>query len=137
VTQLTIPRSEHMTGARYAKLRRSGYHRMVDSTVTVRMIRALRRIGYSNRAIAAGTGLAHPNVIGNLANETNPGTRTKVFVETAEAVADFYWRHHNKPRTDADGRRMATWAARRGWASPMAYEDITDLSERPKGVLKA
>ena len=44
---------------------------MVDATVTVRMIRALRRIGYTNVAIAEGTGLGHPNVIGNLANEPN------------------------------------------------------------------
>lgn len=134
---LTIPRSEHMTGAQYAKLRRNGYHRMVDSTVTVRMIRALRRIGYSNKAIAAGTGVAHQNVIGNLANETNTGLRSKVYVETAEAVAAYYWRHHGRPRTDADGRRMTTWAAKRGWPSPMAYDDITDPSDQPKGVVPA
>ena len=113
------------------------YRSMVDATVTVRMIRALRRIGYTNVLIAEGCGLSHPNIIGNLANDTNTGPRERVFRDTADAVADFYWRHHNKPRLDFHGRRTATFAAKRGWASSWAYEDITDLSEQPKGVVKA
>jgi hypothetical protein len=110
---------------------------MVDATVTVRMIRALRRIGYTNVAIAEGTGLGHPNVIGNLANETNSGPRQKVFAETAKAIAAFYWEHQDQPRMDFHGRRTATFAAKRGWAPPAAWDDITNLSERPKGLIKA
>ena len=113
------------------------YRSMVDATVTVRMIRALRRIGYTNVLIAEGCGLSHPNIIGNLANDTNTGPRERVFRDTADAVADFYWRHHNKPRLDFHGRRTATFAAKRGWASPWSWDDITDLSEQPKGVVKA
>lgn len=135
--QRTILRSDCTSEARYAKFRRAGYRRMVDSTVTVRMIRALRRIGYTNVLIAKGTGLGHPNVIGNLANDTNPGPRNKVFTETAEAIAAFYWAHQDKPRLDFHGRRTATFAAKRGWAPPAAYDRIEDITERPKGVVKA
>lgn len=113
------------------------YRSMVDATVTVRMIRALRRIGYTNVAIAQGCGLSHPNVIGNLANETNTGPRQRVFRDTADAVAAFYWGHHDKPRLDLHGKRTATFAAKRGWASPLAYDCITNIKERPKGVIKA
>ena len=113
------------------------YRSMVDATVTVRMIRALRRIGYTNVLIAEGCGLSHPNTIGNLANDTNTGPRERVFRDTADAVADFYWRHHNKPRRDVHGKRTATFAAKQGWASPLAYEDITNTKEAPKGVVKA
>jgi hypothetical protein len=135
----TILRSENPAYHRaYQAARRNyGYRSMVDATVTVRMVRALRRIGYTNVLIAEGCGLSHPNIIGNLANETNSGPREKVFRDTADAVAAFYWRHHDKPRLDFHGRRTATFAAKRGWASPMAWDRIEDIHERPKGVLKA
>lgn len=139
MTQQTIPRSSRPGYHRaYQAARRNyGYRRMVDATVTIRMIRALRRIGYTNVLIAEGTGLGHPNVIGNLANDSNTGPRQRVFADTAKAVAAYYWQHHNKPRTGFHAQRTATFAAKRGWPSPAAWDDITDLSERPKGVLKA
>lgn len=139
MTAQAIPRSRRPGYHRaYQTLRRNyGYRSMVDATVTVRMIRALRRIGYTNVLIAKGAGLSHPNVIGNLANDTNTGPREKVFRDTAEAVAAFYWRHHDKPRLDHHGKRTATFAAKRGWASPAAWDDITDTKEAPKGVVTA
>lgn len=136
--QTIHPSSRPEYSRAYAAARRNhGYRRMVDATVTARMIRALRRIGYTNVLIAQGTGLGHANVIGNLANDTNSGPREHVYAETARAVAAFYWRHHTKPRTDHHGKRTAAFATRAGWASPMAYDNITDLSERPKGVVAA
>lgn len=139
MTRAQTPRSSRPEYARaYQAARRNyGYRRMVDATVTVRMIRALRRIGYTNVLIAEGTKLGHPNVIGNLANDSNTGPRARVFVDTAKAVAAFYWAHHDKPRLDFHGRRTATFAAKRGWASPVAYDDIENTRERPKGVLRA
>lgn len=141
MTRQTTPRSRRPGyGAAYQAARRNyGLTLMVDATVTVRMVRALRRIGYTNVAIAEGTKLGHPNVIGNLANESNHQVRprTSVHTNTAKAVAAFYWQHHDKPRTDPMGRRTATYAAKRGWASPAAYDDITNTNERPKGVVKA
>ena len=134
----TPPSHKHGYQRAYAAARRNyGYRRMVDATVTVRMIRALRRIGYTNVAIAEGCGLGHSNHIGNLANTSNTGPRREVYKDTAEAIADFYWKHQNKPRTDRVARQTIAFAVKRGWASPWAYDDITNVMEQPKGVVAA
>lgn len=125
--------------ARYAKLHRNGVALSVDVTVTRRMIQALRAIGYTRGEIAAGTGVGCARYIGNLSNASSTGgPRERVYLRTAKAIEDFYWRHHDKPRdTTAENRKAVTHARKQGFAAPACWDDITNTHESPKGVLKA
>ena len=136
----TIPPSKRPGyAARYAKLHRNGVDLSVEVTVTRRMLQALRAIGYTRTEIADGTGVGNARYIGNLSNSSGAGgPRERVYLRTAKAVEDFYWLHHEKPRDETpDHRKAVTYARRMGYAPPAAWDDVTDLNERPKGVLKA
>lgn len=128
----TFPSRTSAYGVRYCKFYRSGYRLTVDATVTSRMVRALRRIGYSNARISREAGVGNTQYVSTLARFGKP----KVRIATAEAIADYYWRHHLKPLDDPDAKKVITHAKKAGMAPPAAFDDITDLSEQPKGIRK-
>ena len=118
-------------GSRYSKLYRSGHRLTLDATVPRRQLQALHAIGYSRTVVSAGTGL-HPGLLTKLAK----GRQTRTYQPTAKAVGEFYEAHHSKPLSGPIPTRVRTWAAKAQFAPPAAYDDITDITEVPKGVRK-
>lgn len=120
--------------SRYAKLSRNGVEFTMDATPTRRMLQALARIGHSFTRIAEAldTDRAY---ISSLANASSGGgPRERVYVRTAKAVEAYYQANQNSPLSDPGAKRAITYARKRGWAAPAAWDDITSLDEKPKGV---
>lgn len=133
---MTHPSKQTAYAARYAKLHRNGVEFSTDVTVTRRMLQALASIGHTFARIAEelGTDRAY---VSNLANgSAGGGPRQRVYLRTAKAVEAYYWANHNKPLSDVGAKRAITYARKRHWAAPAAWDDITDLQDKPKGVLR-
>lgn len=89
----------------------------VDSTGTVRRIRALMAIGW--RYCDIDTAAGHPSARASWAH--NVVTQDKVHIDTAEKVAAVYERLCMTPGPSS---RVRNLAARRGWPPPLAWDDI-------------
>lgn len=98
--------------------------RTIDATGTVRRLRSLVAIGWSQARIGKQLGVA-------------PGNTTKllnadvVSVRRAQQVKALYDRAWNRPQTGTDwhakaaATRARNMAAARGWVSPLAWDDDT------------
>lgn len=128
----TFPSRTTAYGSRYCKFYRAGYRLTTDATVTTRMIRALRAIGYSNARISREAGIGNTQYVGALAN----GRKERVRLATAEAVAAYYELHQHRPLDDPDAKKVITHAKKAGMAPPAAWDSITDISDSPKGLRK-
>lgn len=101
----------------------------IDSTGTIRRIRALGAIGWSGKHIADLIGMRQ----GNFAMIQG---RPQVLVTTALKVEAVY---HDLAMTPAPDnqytRRLLTLAVTKGWAPPLAWDDetIDDPKTRPQG----
>jgi hypothetical protein len=62
---------------------------------------------------------------------------TLVHLETARAIDRLYAELHDTHPEGDIATRTRLRAMRLGFAAPAAWDDITDKSERPKGVLRA
>lgn len=101
---------------------------LVDATGTRRRVQALVALGYSLSAQCA--------VLGRTVNNYYKVTRKpKVFAETARAVRDLYRELEMTPAPPSHGAVLARrHAARNGWLPPLAWDDIDDPREKPKGL---
>lgn len=135
MSTLTVPPSRTKAySRRYAKMYKSGYRLTTDATVTRRMLQALRCIGYSSPVLGVALNLTDRRVR-DLTTGRPTGARhtgESVYLSTARAVEDFYWAHHMKPRSDRGAKKCITAAKAAGWAPPLAWDDITDITEEPK-----
>lgn len=106
-----------------------GARRLVNGTGTVRRIRALWAIGWTSNHIAEACGWRTPQAVTEIAQ---PATeRRGVYATTAETVAAAYERLCMTPGPSDMNRRRA---ARQGYAPPLAWNDIDNPAERPKGI---
>lgn len=118
---------------RYAKYHRNGYRAQVPALGSMRRIQALCSIGYTIRELAKHTGLSEVYLY-NLAN----GLRaTRIDKKRAQKIDEVYrtlsvqpchYKSHHTSRTVSLSRK-------KGWAPPMAWNDIDNPKEKPKGVL--
>lgn len=117
--------------ARYQNHRTLMLMRGESSTVlalgTIRRIRALVAIGWPMPALSERLGTASPQSVQNLVRK--PGD-TRILRSTAEKIAALYDELHMLP---GPSPISATRAARKGWAPPLAWDDIDDASEVPTG----
>lgn len=118
--------------SRYGKLYRSGYRTTVEPHVAMRKVRALAAIGHTHTRIAKATGLGDRQYVSHLAN----GDRTRISLATAKAIDAYYAAHHLNPLDTTDARRAKSFARKRNWMPPFAYDDITDLTCEPRGLRK-
>jgi hypothetical protein len=108
----------------------------VNSVGTARRIQALVAIGWSMSKIAARLGILRSNFTA-IAHG-----RTDVTVAHAKAVADLYDQLWNTAPPHAGHRdkiaysRSIRYAAKAGWAVPMAWDDIDDPAARPSGCAR-
>ena len=109
-----------------------GHPASVPAFGLVRRVHALQAIGWTQPQIAEAAGIA-------LKTLRNPLWRgNSVYRATHEAVADAYERLCMKlpPETSGQQQRDAAYARtvarKKGWAPPLAWDDIDDPNERPK-----
>lgn len=95
---------------------------------TVRRVRALVAIGYSFTDLADMLPVTHRHLTRIAVGELDMVRGT-----TREAVSRLYDRLALRPRVGADATHARRFAARRGWASPLAWDDI-DRDARPVGM---
>jgi hypothetical protein len=95
----------------------------IDSTGTRRRVRALERMGWPIRTIAADLGVTSPAVRAWIVGE-------RVRRDTAARVAALYDRYWATP---GPSRRAALLAEAAGWPPPLAWDDdsIDDPAARP------
>ena len=116
---------------RKANARRQNLYRMGVTEVrlpalgTQRRIRALQRMGWPMTVLAPEMGY---NDIGSL---TSICTGTWVLPDTARKVSEVYERLSAVPGPSSIAAKRA---AGRGYAPPLAWDDIDNPDERPKGV---
>lgn len=92
-----------------------------------RRLQALAAIGWPHAELAALSGVAVMTL-----SYLRSGTRIEhTTPRTDRAVRDLY---DELSMTPGPSDRVRRDALARGWAPPLAYDDIDDLSEEPKGV---
>lgn len=106
---------------------------LVDSLGAHRRIQALRRMGWSASAIAVHAGRSE-SWVGAILRERKI---TRASYELIERI--FNQLHMKSPQPTTRTERSAIertrgHAAREGWAPPLAWDNIDDPSERPKGL---
>ena len=133
MTQLTIPRSKTPEYRRtYENLVRAhDYRALRDGTITRRKLEALQAIGYSLTNLGQRIGRTQQSM-----SDTFHGDEP-IHWKTERAIARLYDELHNRPPEGIYVNRVRLRSQRLGYAPPAAYDDITDINERPKGVVKA
>lgn len=118
---------------RYDKRRRweaaQGFVRLMPPLGTRRRIRALQAVGYSFPMIAEAADMS-PKTIADLCYRSE-----RVSTQTARVVAEVYERLCMKQPTGMFVKRSRLMAARKGWAPPLAWDDIDDPDEMPRGLI--
>lgn len=99
---------------------------LIDPAPTVRRVRALQAMGWTLRRIdveMGGSGAS--NAIWNMLHHPT------IHLDTAQRVDAVYRRLHMRV---GPSRRTRQLAMKRGWAPPLAYDDIDNLAEQPQGM---
>lgn len=104
--------------------------RCVDPTGSRRRIHALQRIGWSAEALSARLGHSRAWLNVTLNRDASRGINQT----TAAAITALYEELCMTPGPSDITRRRAIAA---GWAPPLAWDDIDDPAEQPKGVLRS
>jgi hypothetical protein len=100
----------------------------VDATGTRRRAQALAVLGHSIKWQAGQLGRS-------CSNYHDVTEASKVFVITARQVRDLYAEWAMRPPPESHGAKVArTYALRKGWVSPFAWDDIDDPAAKPVGV---
>jgi hypothetical protein len=104
--------------AAYRKHRHLRGPRTVDATGTRRRLQALAAIGWSTSEIERHAGVGHGVLVQVLNN------RARVTITKRDLVAHLYARLAYLPRQGGNAGRVRADAVRRGWPSPLAWNDI-------------
>lgn len=117
---------------RYSKFYRAGYRLSVPALGYERRLQALAAIGYPWGVIAERMGGDTNKVhVGEIAN----GHKKALFIATAKRIEEVYHDLCLTPNPDyLQAKRIKTWAKKRNWAPPMAWNDIDDPNDVPVGV---
>ena len=99
----------------------------IGATITRRQLRALARIGWGLMQITdPERGLRFSNLCA-----IRSGRTERVGARIAAEIDAVYDRLHLTP---GPARQARDRAAAKGWASSLAYDDIRDLTEQPRGA---
>lgn len=115
----------------YAKRWRAGSKNLTDSAVSVRKLKALSALGWSMREVFASVGAS--NGAQTIARFESRG---KINIKTEAIINEAYKKLCMKvPPDNRFSRIMRGHARTKGYAPPMAWDNIEDLNEQPKGLL--
>ncbi|MDX3068434.1 hypothetical protein PV518_40840 [Streptomyces sp. ND04-05B] len=119
-----VARTHRPTAAAILALRPEDVPNRVPAIGTRRRIQALAYMGWPIAHIGAAAGMR-----GTQVNELMAGRRKRIPREQAEAVAALF---RARLMTPGPSARTRATAARNGWASPLAWDDIDDPAEKPR-----
>lgn len=102
-------------------------HEWADAAGATRRLQALSAIGWTDAQVAA----ACPVTIGHL-NRIRRGEVARLMQATDRHIRDVFTLLWDKPQTGGYADRARRAAARKGWVSPLAWDDIDDPDEEPK-----
>lgn len=124
-------RTRYEKGSRLDRHR--GHSRAIPALGYQRRIQALARMGWSFQDIADEAGWGHRNrvryiVVGQKGKPTRYLERA-----TAKTIGEVFERLCMKVPDGPYAGRTRTWAASKGWAPPLAWDDIDDPDARPRG----
>lgn len=91
---------------------------LVDSTGSVRRLRALARIGYGGPQITASLGLSDPTALSGLYS----GRAKNVTAQRAQAIADLF---NKLQMTEGSSRVARQRATQKGWPLPLQWDEDT------------
>jgi hypothetical protein len=107
---------------------------MVDALGTHRRIQALATLGYSIQEVWRQAGI-------NRRPNGRVGKYKRIHREDAEAIAEAYERLCMRPKVGVTNYERSSItivkqrAAEKGWAPPLAWDNIDDPNEEPEGML--
>lgn len=113
---------------RYEKIRTVYGNRMVPAIGTRRRIRALKAMGHSGADIAARLGTTYQAV-----HKIEHGTSERVWAATAENVRRVFEEMCMTLPTGYHRTRIRNAAAALRYAPPLAWDNIDDPNEQPRG----
>lgn len=115
---------------KYAKLYRSGYRLSVPALGYQRRLQALKAIGYTWAQVGEATGVPRATL-----QQIARGNYTRVSKVLAGKIEQGYRELYLQPQhATSSARKARAYAIRFGWAPPLAWNDIDDPNEEPKGV---
>lgn len=135
---MTRPKTHRSKTPKYARAydaarRNYQYRALVDGTVTRRKLAALQAIGYSLTYLGQQM---NPYRTQQSLSETFLSD-APIHRRTEKDIARLYDELSNNPPEGIYANRVRIRARRLGYAPPAAFDDINDLSESPKGVVRA
>lgn len=112
--------------------------RRVDSTGTVRRLRALAVAGWAASDVAEATGLSHATML-RIRRDEFPVIYRTTAVRVARAYRVMWLAKPpmGTPRQEFTVQRTQRWAAARGWVPGAAWDDMDDPADVPQGVSRA
>lgn len=124
--------------ARYEKagrLARLNGGRAIPAIGAQRRIQALMRLGHTSEDIARAAGWSHRNQVLRILNGQRGRPTTWLERGTHQTICRVYDQLSMRlPEMDRYRRRASTLAERKGWAPPLAWDDIDDPAARPSGT---
>lgn len=119
---------------RYEKRRKWLVHQGLNLSLPAigfqRRVHALMAIGWTQKSIAEGLGIA----TGNLSVKMR--ANSLVYRATHVSMCELYEARCMKPQRGMVNARTARIAAKRGWLPPLAWDDIDDPNERPTAITR-
>lgn len=129
---MTQPTSDPNRTYHYMKRwRYQGYHATIPALGSQRRIQALRAIGYTIPQLAEATGLStvYLDQLCNGRRSVRINKRNAELIDRAYRTLSVQPLHNTTQAT-----RSRNNARRRGWHPPMAWNDIDNPKERPRGT---
>lgn len=102
-----------------------GTYRTCEARGTARRVHALQAIGWPLTTIAARAGLSSERAVWKIAN-----SQAFIFTSSRDAIARVYDELCMTPAVDKLANRRRSLAAKKGYAPPLAWDDI-DQDEAP------
>jgi transcriptional regulator len=123
-------RVAHANATRAYRASGSWVSEYVPAIGTQRRLQALAVIGWTAARLAERLGTTPENVCQMRQPRPHATTRPA----RAAQIAALYEQLWDKPQTDEHARRCTTLALRVGYQSPLAWDNIDDPDEKPKGT---
>lgn len=117
---------------KYSKMYRAGHRATMPDLVARRMIQGLQAIGYSYPDIAEETGLTRSQICKIVKGQEG---RTRIRIATFKKIEACYQKWQWQPKEGGRANLTRSWALKKHYAPPGAWDDIYDPMEEPKGYV--
>lgn len=128
-------RAAHNRYERYRKYdEQLGKPRVMPTLGVQRRVRALQRLGWSGRAIATVAGYSSDRHLQHALSKDSCHRKTWLAVARAYDELSMKFPPERTTSEKWSASRVRNYAERMGWPPPLAWTDIDDPDERPRGI---